>query len=241
VSVRADARDFKNRAWRPYNEEVASLLGCRLLVSTVLRQKRPWRPFSRIQWFSAVLTFRILLFEGYIASGGASAAESPDLQPGDTDCEAGLPGNLGFELIEHGTRKLLDSTAAKTRQMNVVASGLYFVVMFFTLQMHQIELVDESKSLEEFNGSIHRRAVDVRFASFRKFQQGRGIEMPVGVLNDLYKDAALRRQAHSLRGEFVQQGPALKGAIWIARSICDRVANMVMTIGFSCDIVAISR
>ena len=110
--------------------------------------------------------------------------------------------------------------------MNVIASGLDFVVMFFALQVHQVQLVDESKSFEEFDGSIHRRAVDVWFASSRKFQQRCGIEMLLGVLNNFYEDAALRRQAHSLGRKFVQQGPALKGTIGSARPSCDRVAYL---------------
>lgn len=185
------------------------------------------------------MRFRILLFEGYIASVGASATQAADLQSGDPDGETGLPGNFGLELIEHGARKLLDSTAAKTGEMNVIAPGLDFVVMFFTLQVHQVQLVDESKSFEEFNGSIHRRAVNVWFASSGEFQQGCGIEMLVGVLNNFYEDAALGRQAYALRRKFVQQGPPFEWTIWIGRSSCNKVASMGLATALSCDAVAI--
>ena len=88
--------------------------------------------------------------------------------------------------------------------MNVVAFGLDFVVVLFPLQVHQVQLVDESKFFEEFKGPVHRGPVDIWFAFSCKLQQGCGIEVLFGLLNDFNEDTALRRQTHALGGKFVQ-------------------------------------
>jgi hypothetical protein len=73
-------------------------------------------------------------------------------------------------MLEKRSRKLLYSSAAKTRQVNMIAFGLHLVIMLFSLQMHEIELIDEPEFLEEFDGAINRSPIDMGLSLARAFE-----------------------------------------------------------------------
>ena len=78
--------------------------------------------------------------------------------------------------------------------MYVVALGLDLVIVFFALEMHEIELVYKTQILQKLDGAIYRGAVDIRFRPSGEFEQGTGIEMSLCCLNDLDQRTALRGQ-----------------------------------------------
>ena len=43
----------------------------------------------------------------------------------------------------------------------MVAPRFHFVVVLFTLQVHQVQLINQAEFLQQFNGSIHRRTVNI--------------------------------------------------------------------------------
>ena len=108
-----------------------------------------------------------------------------------------------FELVEHGAGELFYPAASKTSQVNVFASGFHFVIMLFALQMHQVQFVDQPMLLEQFEGPVHGGAIDIREASLGDFQQGSGIHMPIGLLNNFNENAALLGQANAFGSEFI--------------------------------------
>lgn len=122
--------------------------------------------------------------------------------------------------------------------MNVIPACLDFVVMLLALQVHQIQFVNQPKLLQEFDGSIHCRTVNVRLPLPGQIQKRSGIQMLFGALNDFDKNAALRGEAHALGCKFVQERAALKRADRVTWTTCDGVANAVnLSISF-CDTVA---
>ena len=79
----------------------------------------------------------------------------------------------------------------------MVALGLYLVVVLFTLQMHEVEFVDQAQLLKELDCAINSGAVDVRLPPAGKFDQRAGIEMLLCFLNGLAKRRALRGQTNT--------------------------------------------
>lgn len=46
--------------------------------------------------------------------------------------------------------------------MNMILFRPHFVVVFFALQMHEIQLIDEPQLFKEFDRSVNRGAINVR-------------------------------------------------------------------------------
>jgi len=92
--------------------------------------------------------------------------------------------------------------------MAVIAAGLRLVVVLFSLQMHQVKLIDQALLFQQRNGSVHRRPVDLRVLLLSQLQEFGRIEMARRVLNDPHQHAPLRCDANSSGDEFIHQGTA---------------------------------
>lgn len=92
---------------------------------------------------------------------GTFPAKPADFQPQHPDLKAALPGHLFFELVERGTRVFHNGPAAEAGHMAVVAIRLGFVIVLLTLEVHQIELVDQAAILEQGDRAINGGAVDI--------------------------------------------------------------------------------
>jgi len=57
----------------------------------------------------------------------------------------------------------------------VIAARLDFVVMLLTLQVHQIQFIDEPKLLQQFERSIDGCPIDIRVPFARQFQERSGV------------------------------------------------------------------
>ena len=74
-------------------------------------------------------------------------------------------------------------TTLKTCKVQVIAPGFYLVVVLFTLQVHQVQLVDESMLFQQLDGPIDRSPVDLRLSLARQLQQRGCVEMFRSLLN----------------------------------------------------------
>jgi hypothetical protein len=90
---------------------------------------------------------------------------------------------LRLKALEHRTGELFNPTALEARQMSVIDSGLCFVEVLLTVQMHQVEFINQSQPFEKFEGSVHCCTIDLAITLLGQHQQGGRIQMAVGVLD----------------------------------------------------------
>jgi len=144
----ADPWKSESAAGRLIMRLVASLLGCRF---TGLHTALPRVGCGDLLCFLAARGRRCLYMLIFVFCCNvvrrASAANASYLQSGDPNPKRGFFRDLRFELLEKSARKLLDSAAAKARKMKMILHGLHFVLVFFALQMHQIQLVHKPEFL----------------------------------------------------------------------------------------------
>jgi len=75
--------------------------------------------------------------------------------------EPAVPLDLAFQAIEQVALKLSDLAAAQAGHVDVIALRPAFVVMLFSLQMHQIQLVHQAVSLEQVERPVDRNPVNL--------------------------------------------------------------------------------
>lgn len=131
--------------------------------------------------------------------GAAGMTVATDFETGDYDMELALALNLALETFEEIAFKFLNFAAAEAGHVQVIAVGTTLIVVFFSLQMHEIELVDQAMTFEQAEGAIDGDAVDtgIEFAGFAK--KLAGIEVGFGGLDDLEDGATLTGHAEAAR------------------------------------------
>ena len=77
----------------------------------------------------------------------------------------------------------------------MVAGAMTFIEMLLTVDVEQVELVDEPKLLQHVECSIYGDAMDPGVHLLRAFENGAGVQMALGVVHHLKQDAALAREA----------------------------------------------
>src|SRR5215472_417350 len=116
--------------------------------------------------------------------GAAVAAISANFETSDDDVKSAVALDLSLEAIEEIAFEFGDLATAKASHMDVIALGATFVVMFFALEVHEVELVDQAVALEEIESAIDGDAVDlgIQFAGFA--EDLGGVEVLFGGLDD---------------------------------------------------------
>ena len=89
--------------------------------------------------------------------------------------------------------------------MEMFTRRLAFVEMFLALQVHQVQFVDQSVSLQQTKRAVNRDSIDGGILALRFAQDLTGVEMAVGRLHDVQDGAALARDADAAAGEFRNQ------------------------------------
>ena len=119
--------------------------------------------------------------------------------------------DLSLQTVEEITFKLEYFSAAKAGHVQVIALRAALVKVLFSLEVHEIEFVDESVALEQFQRAIDGHAVDfgIEIASFT--EQLTGIEMLLGGFDHAENDAALPGHANAAGHEFGLQAAGLFG------------------------------
>jgi hypothetical protein len=69
-------------------------------------------------------------------------------------------------------------------------------------EVRQIQLVHQPAFLEQFQGSVHRNAIELWVSSLRETKQTVRIQVLTGLVNQVEQHLTLTRQAHA----FVAQG-----------------------------------
>jgi hypothetical protein len=121
-----------------------------------------------------------------------------------------LSGDLSLQTLERGTVELLDLSAMKARQMQMVFLRFDFVIVLFPVEVHEIQLIDQAQPLQQLQGPVDGRAIDVRVALARAQQQGGGVKMGIRLLDGFDQRAPLRRQTNALCLYLIQQIAALQ-------------------------------
>ena len=68
--------------------------------------------------------------------------------------------------------------------MAMVFARLHFVIVLLALDVHQVQLIDQSLVLQQRNGAVNCRSIDIRFTLSCQAQQFRRIKMTRNFLNN---------------------------------------------------------
>ncbi len=80
---------------------------------------------------------------------GADFAQSSNFETHDLYLKFVLGGDLTLQTLEGGAVKFFDLAAVKACQVQMVFLRFYFVVVFLTFQVHQVEFVNQAAILEQ--------------------------------------------------------------------------------------------
>src|SRR2546422_9041549 len=125
----------------------------------------------------------------------AGVAVATHLGSGYGDLHAPIALDLALKLLKQAALELTDFTAAQASDVDVVAGSVAFVVVLVAADVQQVQLVDQAVALEQVQGAIHSDAVHARVNLLRPAEDGTCVEMALGAVHDLQKDAALAGQA----------------------------------------------
>lgn len=192
-------------------------LKCRRVVSQwVVDSPRPLgalrqsQPGGLIVFHSAVRTFA--LTAGLLSAlrarprqRAALAAPPADLQARDANVKSLLARYLRLQPLEQRACELLDPAALEASQMHVIDVGFRFVEVFLAVQVHEVQLIDQTQFLQQLNRPVNGRPIDVFVALPRQFQQSCGVQVAIGGLDGFDKDPALARDANASQGQFLEQ------------------------------------
>jgi hypothetical protein len=137
--------------------------------------------------------------------GGGSAAGatvSADFQSGYHDVEGAVALDLAFEAIEKSTLELGDLAAAQASHVDMIALRTTLVKMLFSLQVHEIEFVNQAVALEQMQGAIDGDAIDLRVDATGFAEDLAGVEMLFGGFDDAEDGAALAGHTQPARHQF---------------------------------------
>ena len=86
-----------------------------------------------------------------------------------------------------------------------------FIKMFFALQVHEIEFIDQSLALEEVKGAVDGDAIDLRIEFLGAAKNSGGIEVLLGGFDDTQDHFALAGHAKSAGHELGLETSGLLG------------------------------
>jgi hypothetical protein len=134
----------------------------------------------------------------------AFAATPADFEAGDPNVETFLPGDFRFQTFKQWTSEFLDPSAFETRQMHVIHIGLCFIEMFFAVQVHQIEFINQPHLLEKINRSVHGCPIDLPVTLLRQRQQRCGVQMAICFLNGFQQYPSLAGDPDATQRQFLE-------------------------------------
>jgi hypothetical protein len=131
------------------------------------------------------------------SSSTAPGTIAADLEPRNTDMEAGIPFQLRLQRVETFVHHFRNPATAETGHVNVVAAGFALVVVRPSFQVHQVEFIDQSMPLEKIDGSVEGAAIDGSIRILCTAKDLICIEMLLGGLDDMQNGAALPGHAYA--------------------------------------------
>jgi len=118
-----------------------------------------------------------------------------DFQPADNYVETAFALDLPFESVEQVAFELRNFSAAQAGHVDVIAVRAAFVEMLLALHVHEIEFIDQSVALEQFECAIDSYAVDARIEFARVTKDLRRVQVLLGRLYHAENGPALVGQA----------------------------------------------
>jgi hypothetical protein len=118
-----------------------------------------------------------------------------------------LPRDFGLELFEARARVLSDRSAFEADEVQVIKIGSGFIIVLFTFEVHQIQFVNQTQCLEQFQRAIDSGAVDLGIFPSSQHQERRGVKVPFGVFDGFDQRSSLLRYSEALRRQFLYQCP----------------------------------
>ncbi len=131
----------------------------------------------------------------------ALSAIAAHFQAGNNNVEATVALDLTFKAVEEITLKFQDLPAAQARYVDVIALRAAFIEVLLSLHVHQIKLIHQSISFQQFECPVNSDAIDagIYFAGMQ--QNLRRIEMLFRCLDHAQNRLALVGQAQTAGGE----------------------------------------
>ena len=108
-----------------------------------------------------------------------------------------LGGDLPLQTLKCGTIEFLDLPAMETRQVQMILLCLDLVIMLFTVEVHQVKLIDQPHALEQLKRPVNGSAIDFGVPLAGALQQSGSVEMGICTLNGFDQRASLRGQANA--------------------------------------------
>jgi hypothetical protein len=166
----------------------------KIILSCAIRRVKIATDFS---WQAGCNYLQRLLRRVAAALGTVAA----DFQTRYHDVKAAVTLDLSLEPIEEVALKLKNLSAAQAGHVNVVTLRTSFVKVFFALHMHQVEFVNQSVSLQQFQGAVHGDTINTGINLAGVAEDLRSVEMLLRSLNHAENCFALVREAQSPRGQ----------------------------------------
>jgi hypothetical protein len=127
-----------------------------------------------------------------------------------------LRGDLALQTLKCGTVQFLDLPAVKTREVQMVLLSLDLVVMFFSVEVHQIQLIDKPHALQQLERPVDGRTVDIGVPFAGALQQGCCVKVGIRTLNGFDQRASLRGQPNASGLNLIEQIAALQHLFLVA-------------------------
>jgi hypothetical protein len=148
-----------------------------------------------------MLAHRTSCYNPAVGSLRTVGAVSANLQPRHDDAEAAIFLDLAFQILENIAHEFHDLATAQASHVDVIAIQLALIIMPLSVDMHQIEFVNQSVALEQFQRAVDRAAVDAGVQFLRLAQKLSRIQMFGGRLHHAQNGSALLGHADSALGE----------------------------------------
>jgi len=120
-----------------------------------------------------------------------------DFRAREGNLEAELRLHLAADGLELFAEKFLDAPAAQADDVRVLLFQAGFVVMLFTFEVGQIELIHQAALLEQFQRAVDRHPVELGIFFLGHLIQRVGVQMQAGVVDQVEQQAALAGQANA--------------------------------------------
>jgi hypothetical protein len=147
---------------------------------------------------------------------GTPPAQSSNLETHDLNFKIVLCRDLPLQPLECGAVKLLDLSTTKTGKMQMVFLRLDFVIMLFSVEVHQVQLIDEPEPLQQLQGPVYGRAIDIGVPLSGSRQEGGCIKVGVRALDGFDQRTPLRGQPNPPRLYLIQQLAAFQRHFLVA-------------------------
>ncbi|HEX7895572.1 MAG TPA: hypothetical protein VF447_15340 [Terriglobales bacterium] len=129
--------------------------------------------------------------------GAALRAIAAYLKPADHNVKLAVALNLALQAVKEIAFEFKDFTAAQAGHVDVIALRTALIEVLLALHVHEIEFVNESMALEQFERAVHGHAIDPCVQLAGVPQDLRRIQVLLGGFNHAQDGAALVRQPHT--------------------------------------------